>query len=253
MMAEGSSTPSHKWKSVDGSTLESKTTFPPFQSIILESGTTHAKACPLLTDTGNQLSGIDKRVQSVSEQLNWTNTALRGMATQVYQTESNIKPEQINDLQVSSNTATRALNLLQDRVITLDSKVDKTLQELASKHSEKLKTDDIIGDIGTALSNIGTNLTELKKKKQDRPIPDSFLRAPPPLSILTPVYNPAGTSPKQKFSLFFSLLKKHKVLKQPLNKLRVLKRLKDLLSSIVSESLRTNLFPIISPDLLLLI
>jgi hypothetical protein len=63
MMAEGSSNPSHKWKSVDGSTIESKTTFPPFQSIILESDSTHAKASPLLTDTGNQLSGIDKRVQ----------------------------------------------------------------------------------------------------------------------------------------------------------------------------------------------
>jgi hypothetical protein len=98
MMAQGSSNPCHKWKSLDGSILESKTTFPPFQSIILESDSSQEKACPLLTDTGNQLSGIDKRVQSVTEQLNGTNTSLRGMATQVYQAETHVKPEQIYDL-----------------------------------------------------------------------------------------------------------------------------------------------------------
>jgi hypothetical protein len=80
---ESSISPSHKWKSIDGTIIESKTTFPPFQGIILEDSSKQAKAIPLLTDEANQLSGIDKRVQSVSEQLNWTNTALRGMATQV--------------------------------------------------------------------------------------------------------------------------------------------------------------------------
>jgi len=66
-MGEGSSKTSHNGKHIDGSTIESKTTFPPFQRIILESDSQHAKASPLLIDTGNQLSGIDKRVQNVSE------------------------------------------------------------------------------------------------------------------------------------------------------------------------------------------
>jgi hypothetical protein len=79
---ESSDSPGHKWKSLDGTTLESRTTFPPFQGIVLEDSSKQAKAIPLLLDGENQLSGIDRRVQSVSEQINWTNTALRGMATQ---------------------------------------------------------------------------------------------------------------------------------------------------------------------------
>jgi hypothetical protein len=102
--SEGSSTPGHKWKTIEGNTVESKTTFPPFQGIVLENDSQHAKATPLLIDTGNQLSGIDKRVQNVSEQLNWTNTALRGMATQVFDSKDQVKPEQIHDLQVTTNT-----------------------------------------------------------------------------------------------------------------------------------------------------
>jgi hypothetical protein len=116
VIGEPSETPSHKWKTVDGTEIESKTTFPPFKSLVLESESATAKAIPLLIDTGNQLSGIEKRVQNVSEQINWTNTALRGMATQVYQTKS-VNPEQLVDLQVSTNTTVNAVNQLQDRVL----------------------------------------------------------------------------------------------------------------------------------------
>jgi hypothetical protein len=54
----------YRWKLV-----ESKTTFPPFQGILLEDSSKQARAIPLLSDEANQLSGIDKRVQSVSEQV----------------------------------------------------------------------------------------------------------------------------------------------------------------------------------------
>lgn len=70
VIGEPSDTPSHKWKTVDGTEIESKTTFPPFKSLVLESDSATAKAIPLLIDTGNQLSGIEKRVQNVSEQVN---------------------------------------------------------------------------------------------------------------------------------------------------------------------------------------
>jgi hypothetical protein len=59
-------------------------------------------------------------------------------------------------------------------------------------------------ELGSALTSIGKTLTDLNKKKVDKPIPDSFLKPPPHMSILSPpVYNPSGTTPKQKFSLFF--------------------------------------------------
>jgi len=136
---EASSTPGHKWKTIDGSTVESKTTFPPFQSIILESDSTQAKANPLLIDTGNHLLGIDKRFQNVSEQLNWTNTALRGMATQVFESKE-IKPEQIYDLQVSTNTTVHAVNHLQEKVHNLDTKVDQVLHDVSENQTEKKET-----------------------------------------------------------------------------------------------------------------
>jgi hypothetical protein len=81
MVGESSESPSpkHKWKSIDGSIVESNSTFPPFKGIVLEDNAKQVRAIPLLlSEEAIQLSGIDKRVQSVSEQINWTNTALRG-------------------------------------------------------------------------------------------------------------------------------------------------------------------------------
>jgi len=98
VIGESSETPNHKWKGLDGSSVESKTTFPPFQGILLEDSSKQARAIPLLSDETNQLSSIDKRVQSVSEQLNWTNVALRGMATHIYVTNDYARKEQIMDL-----------------------------------------------------------------------------------------------------------------------------------------------------------
>jgi hypothetical protein len=130
---EGSSTPGHKWKSTDGNTLESKTPFPPFQGILLENDSQQARATPLLIDTGNQLSGIDKRVQNVSEKINWTNIAWRGMATQVFERKEQVKPEKILDLQVSTNTIVHPVNQVHDRVHHLDSKVDHLLETIKEK------------------------------------------------------------------------------------------------------------------------
>jgi hypothetical protein len=88
MMGETSEiSPKHKWKSIEGHTVESNSTFPPFKGIVLEDNNKQVKAVPLLlSEEAIQLSGIDKRVQSVSEQINWTNTALRGMATHTFVT-----------------------------------------------------------------------------------------------------------------------------------------------------------------------
>jgi hypothetical protein len=106
MMGEPSEpSPKHKWKSIDGNTVESNSTFPPFKGIVLEDNSKQVKAIPLLlSEEAIQLSGIDKRVHSISEQINWTNTALRGMATHTFVTNDYARKGQIVDLQVSTNT-----------------------------------------------------------------------------------------------------------------------------------------------------
>ena len=58
--------PKHKWKSIEGQTVESNSTFPPFKGIVLEDNNRQVKAVPLLlSEEAIQLSGIYKRVQSV--------------------------------------------------------------------------------------------------------------------------------------------------------------------------------------------
>jgi hypothetical protein len=200
---ESSSTPGHKWKGIDGSLIESKTTFPPFQSIILEDSEKQAKAIPLLTDEVNQLSGIDKRVQSVSEQLNWTNIALRGMATQVFSTTDQESQRHIMDLQVSTNTVVHSVNQIHEKVVNIQDKMDISLQEVSSKTREN--HEDLMDGLGTALTAIGKSLTDIKQKsiKVDKPIPSSFLLPSSHISILSPVYKPSEKTIKQKFPFFF--------------------------------------------------
>ena len=72
MMGESSEIPpKHKWKSIEGHTVESNSTFPPFKGIVLEDNNKQVKAVPLLlSEEAIELSRIDKRVQSVSEQIN---------------------------------------------------------------------------------------------------------------------------------------------------------------------------------------
>ena len=88
MMEGGSETlPKHKWKSLEGQTVESSSNFPPFKDIVLEDNKIQVIAVPLLLfDEATQLTGVDRKVQSLVEQLNWTNTALRGMATHTFVT-----------------------------------------------------------------------------------------------------------------------------------------------------------------------
>jgi len=93
MMGESfENSPKHKWKSIEGQTVESNSTFPPFKGIVLEDNNRQVKVVPLLlSEEAIQLSGIDKKVQSVSEQINWTNTALRGMTSHTFVTNDYAK------------------------------------------------------------------------------------------------------------------------------------------------------------------
>ena len=106
MLEGGSETPPrHKWKILEGQTIESNSTFPPFKCIVLEDNNRQVREVPLLlADEATQLTGVDKKVQSLLEQLNWTNTALRGMTTHTFVTNDYARKGQIKDLQVSTNT-----------------------------------------------------------------------------------------------------------------------------------------------------
>lgn len=68
----------HGWTALDGSKLETPTTFPPYKGIISGENLNAAKAIPLVQKDDNAL-GIDGRIQKASEQINWTNTAIKGL------------------------------------------------------------------------------------------------------------------------------------------------------------------------------
>ena len=67
-MLEAGSPSRHEWKNLEGKPVESTSTFPPFKGIILEDGSKQARVVPLmLADEVAQLSGLERKVQSVSE------------------------------------------------------------------------------------------------------------------------------------------------------------------------------------------
>jgi hypothetical protein len=110
--------------------------FHPFKGIILEDGSKQARVVPLmLADEAAQLSGLEKKVQSVSEQVNWTNTTLRGMATHTFVTNDYARKGQIRDLQVSTNTIVQSVNQLNSRVTDITDCVEKT-QELVKQKNK---------------------------------------------------------------------------------------------------------------------
>jgi len=80
MMADDRASTSslHSWSTLDGSKVETVTTFPPYKGIVLGEGQNSAKAIPMVLKDDNAL-GIDGRIQKASEQLNWTNTSVKGL------------------------------------------------------------------------------------------------------------------------------------------------------------------------------
>jgi len=134
-MDSGKESPSqHEWKSLEGKTVESTSTFPPFKGIVLEDNNRQVKAVPLtLAEEATQLSGVEKRVQSLSEQVNWTNTALRGMAMHTFVTNDYARKGHIRDLQVSTNTIVQSVNQINNKVADIHDKVGETQQVFFEK------------------------------------------------------------------------------------------------------------------------
>jgi archaellum component FlaC len=85
-------------------------------------------------------------VQSISEQVNWTNTALRGMATHTFVTNDYARKWHIRDLQVSTNTIAQSINQINDRVADIYDHVGKTqniviqkTEDFAKNHEELME------------------------------------------------------------------------------------------------------------------
>jgi len=125
------------------------------------------------------------------------------MATQIYLTKDYAKQEQIMDLQLSTNTVVHSVNQIHEKIVDVRNKVDTTLYEFSFKDREN--HEDLVDGLGTALTEIGKSLTEIKKKssQKDKPIPSSFLLPSPHISILSPVYNPSEKAIHKKFPFFF--------------------------------------------------
>lgn len=100
----------HGWIALDGSKVETPTTFPPYEGIILGENANAAKAIPLVQKDDNAL-GIDGRIQKASEQLNWTNTAIKGLEMNVAKIDDGKK--QIDGVQSSLGSVNTFLNNLQ--------------------------------------------------------------------------------------------------------------------------------------------
>jgi hypothetical protein len=207
MMEGGETSPRHKWKSLEGQTVESTSTFPPFKGIVLEDNNRQVRVVPLvLAEEAIQLTGVDKKVQSLSKQINWTNTALRGMATHTFVTNNYARKGHIRDLQVSTNTIVQSINQINDKVVDVQEKVDKTIDVVTHKSQESTQHhEELMEGLGEAFSTMGKTLLEIKQKDHipDKPIPHSFILPNPPISIVSPIYKPSEMTIEKKFPHHF--------------------------------------------------
>lgn len=95
---------------LDRSKVETPTTFPPYKGIVIGENKNAAKAIPLMQKEDNAL-GIDGCIQKANEQINWTNTVVKGLEMNV--AKSIEVKEQIDTVQVSINDVNRCLNNVQ--------------------------------------------------------------------------------------------------------------------------------------------
>lgn len=76
--SSSSSSTKHAWTTLDGSRIETPSTFPPYRGIIIGENKNATKEIPLIRKDESAL-GIDGRIQKSSEQINWTNTSIKGL------------------------------------------------------------------------------------------------------------------------------------------------------------------------------
>ena len=159
----------HSWSALDGSKVETITTFPPYKGIVLGEGQNSAKAIPIVLKDDNAL-GIDHKIQKTSEQLNWTNPAIKGLEMNVIKF-AEIK-HQFDAVQFSLNDVNKIFNDVQYtfsvvRGCTRES--SNKIEEVGEKMVEQF--DSTKGIISELVEKVG----KMSVSKTDKPVPDSFL------------------------------------------------------------------------------
>jgi predicted dienelactone hydrolase len=121
----------------DGQTTETDFPFPPFKGVILGEEEKQTKATPLMIHKEeSQQTNSEKRLQSVFEQLNWTNTALRGMVAHTFVTNEYSRKKKIDQLQVFTNQVTSSINFVNSQVYEIKNTLESEKDSSKRDHEE---------------------------------------------------------------------------------------------------------------------
>jgi len=148
-------------------TIESNSTFPPFRSIMLEEEHKQSRALPLVLSKEESLNTSDQRIQTMSEQVNWTNIALRGMPQHTFVTNEYARKKHIESLHKSLNNLIDSTNALTMRVS--ESKIDIGLTIDLLKHEAPLhehRHKDMLLGLDYGLADIGRQLATIEGKTE---------------------------------------------------------------------------------------
>jgi hypothetical protein len=151
------------------------------------------------------MRNIERKIQNASEQLNWTNTTLRGMETHTFVTNDYARKTHIDQLQVSTNKIIYSVNQMQQKIYEVKSDVEVTrnlVQE--EKGSLKENHEELRECLDQAFTEMGKRILKVTEKPQNKPIHASHL--PPPKKITSnssTVYTPEETNVKKNISSHF--------------------------------------------------
>jgi hypothetical protein len=127
------------------------------------------------------------------------------MATRTFVTNDYARKGQIKDLQVTTNTIVQSINQINDKVVDVQEKVDKTIEVTHKSQESTQHHEELMEGLGEAFSTMGKTLLEIKQKDHipDKPIPHSFILPNPPVSIISPIYKPSEMTIEKKFPHHF--------------------------------------------------
>lgn len=159
----------HAWTALDGSQVETPSTFPPFKGIVIGENHNAAKGIPLVQKDDNAL-GIDRRIQKASEQLNWTNTAMKGLQLNIAKA-AEVK-DHFDTIQVSINEVNKCLNNVQYDSTIIHTYAREILSKIEGVEDKLVDHLDTTKSLITCLTN---KVENMNLSKIEKPVPNSFL------------------------------------------------------------------------------
>lgn len=164
-----SSVNKHAWTALDGTRIETPSTFPPYIGIIIGENQNVAKVIPFVQKDDNAL-GIDGRIQKASEQINWTNTAIKGL--EINSAKAAEIKEQFDIVQVSINEVKKCLNDVHFNSSIVRSYAKESLSKIEGVE-EKLV--DHLDTTKHLISGLTEKVEHMSISKTKKPVPTSFL------------------------------------------------------------------------------